>query len=185
MSQATRHLEESFRQVAPSLMLDVLLFLGGKRVAGNPTGSDLVREAPRAKLVGGVARYEGQVFEVVGNLKPQKLMVELASSGVKYNPDEVIAVTKTADGKSVWLEQGNEKAGLVHIMRHKEQFASKGISSDNIPFFLLEAIKNGKIVGIQRSRPIYEILYEGELQRVAISIGENGFVIGANPKSIR
>lgn len=46
MSQATRHLEESFRQVAPSLMLDVLLFLGGKRVAGNPTGSDFVREAP-------------------------------------------------------------------------------------------------------------------------------------------
>ena len=112
-------------------------------------------------------------------------MVELASSGVKYNPDKVIAITKTADGKLVWLEQGNEKAGLVHIMRHKEQFASKGISSDNIPFFLLEAIKNGKIVGIQRSRPIYEILYEGELQRVAISIGENGFVIGANPKSIR
>ncbi len=49
MSQATRHLEESFRQVAPSLMLDVLLFLGGKRVAGNPSDSDLVREVPRAR----------------------------------------------------------------------------------------------------------------------------------------
>ena len=107
-------------------------------MAGNPTASDLVQEAPRTKLVGGVARYEGQVFEVVGNLKPQKFMVELASSGVKYNPDEVIAVTKTADGKLVWLEQGNEKAGLVYIMRHKEQFASKGISSDNIPFFYLK-----------------------------------------------
>ena len=35
MIQATQHLEESFRQVAPSLMLDVLLFLGGKRVDGN------------------------------------------------------------------------------------------------------------------------------------------------------
>ena len=46
MSQATRHLEEAFRQVAPNLMLDVLLFLGGKRVAGTPTASDLVREAP-------------------------------------------------------------------------------------------------------------------------------------------
>ena len=30
-------------------MLDVLLFLGGKRVAKNPTASDLVREVPRAK----------------------------------------------------------------------------------------------------------------------------------------
>ena len=49
MSQATRHLEEAFRQVAPSLMLDVLLFLGGKRVAGNPTGSDLVQSTPKTK----------------------------------------------------------------------------------------------------------------------------------------
>ena len=49
MSQATRHLEESFRQVAPSLMLDVLLFLGGKRVAGNPTASDFVQSTPKTK----------------------------------------------------------------------------------------------------------------------------------------
>ena len=50
MMQATQHLEDAFRQVAPSLMLDVLLFLGGKRVAKNPTGSDLVQEAPRKEL---------------------------------------------------------------------------------------------------------------------------------------
>ena len=31
-------------------MMDVLLFLGGKRVAGNPTGSDLVQEVPRKEL---------------------------------------------------------------------------------------------------------------------------------------
>ncbi len=49
MSQATRHLEESFRQVAPNLMIDVLLFLGGKRLAGNPTGSDLVQSTPKTK----------------------------------------------------------------------------------------------------------------------------------------
>lgn len=79
-------------------------------------------------------------------------------------------------------------------MRKQDWCISCGTKSSLLPkaypvttyhFFLLEAIKNGKIVGIQRSRPIYEILYEGELQRVAISIGENGFVIGANPKSIR
>ena len=49
MSQATRHLEEAFRQVAPSLMLDVLLFLGGKRVTKNPSGSDLVQSTPKTK----------------------------------------------------------------------------------------------------------------------------------------
>ena len=29
--------------------MDVLLFLGGKRVAGNPTGSDLVQSTPKTK----------------------------------------------------------------------------------------------------------------------------------------
>lgn len=49
MSQATRHLEDAFRQVAPNLMMDVLLFLGGKRVAKNPSGSDLVQSTPKTK----------------------------------------------------------------------------------------------------------------------------------------
>lgn len=117
-------------------------------------------------------------------MKPQNLMDELASSGVKYNPDEVIAVIKTADGKLVWLENGNSSAGLEHIMQHADQFATKGISSDKIPDFIMHAIKNGEIVGTQRTRTIYEVMYERKLQRVAISIGDNGFIVGANPKSI-
>lgn len=32
--------------------------------------------------------------------------------------------------------------------------------------------------------PLYEVIYNGTKQRVAISIGENGFIVGANPKSI-
>ncbi|MBO7249440.1 MAG: hypothetical protein J6U88_05115 [Bacteroidales bacterium] len=75
MSQATRHLEESFRQVAPNLMLDVLLFLGGKRVAGNPTASDLVREAPRTNLAS-ISKVDGsrreiRVGEVTDALPPR------------------------------------------------------------------------------------------------------------------
>ena len=48
----------------------------------------------------------------------------------------------------------------------------------------MHAIKDGKVVGTQRTRPIYEVMYEGKLQRVAISISNNGFIVGANPKSI-
>ena len=76
-----------------------------------------------------------------------KFLDELANSGVKYNPDNIVAITKTADGRLVWLE-------------------------------------NGKVVGTQRTRTIYEVMYEGKIQRVVISIGDNGFMVGANPKSI-
>ncbi len=112
------------------------------------------------------------------------LIDELANSGVKYNPEDIIVITKTADGKLVWLENGNSSAGLEHIMQHVDQFATKGISSEKIPDFIMYAIENGKVVGTQRTRTIYEVMYEGKLQRVAISIGDNGFIVGANPKSI-
>ena len=115
-------------------------------------------------------------------------MDELARSGVKYNPDEVIAVMKTSDGKLIWLERGNDSAGLEHILKHADQFITKGIAKEEIPEFIMEAIKNGKIIGYQGrgiSRPIYETIYNGEVKRVAITIGSNGFIVGANPVSIK
>ena len=61
------------------------------------------------------------------DLKPQDLMDELARSGVKYNPDEVIAVIRALDGKLMWLEKGNSKSGLTHILeKHADDFASLG-----------------------------------------------------------
>ena len=52
----------------------------------------------------------------------------MAKSGVKYNADDVVAITKTSNGKLVWLENGNANAGLEHIMNHADEFATKGIS---------------------------------------------------------
>ena len=31
-------------------------------------------------------------------------------------------------------------------------------------------------------RPIYEFVYNGEVRQVAITVGSNGFIVGANPK---
>lgn len=113
-------------------------------------------------------------------------MDELASSGVKYNPDDVIAVTKTADGKLVWLENGTDTAGLNHIITEPaDDFLNKGITQEQIPDYVMNALENGKIVGYQgrgTGRPIYEFTYNGEIHKVAITVGDNGFVVGANPK---
>ena len=146
---------------------------------GTYAGTKGIAEA--GKAVKGKVEVKGKVGE--GGLN-SGLLDELANSGVKYNPDDVVAITKNADGKLVWLENGNSNAGLEHIMQHADQFATKGISSDKIPDFIMHALEEGKVVGTQRTRTIYEVMYEGKLQRVAISVGDNGFIVGANPKSI-
>lgn len=134
-----------------------------------------------ARAVGGV----GAADDVL-NLKPKELMRELANSGEKVSVDDVVAVTRTADGKLVWLETGTEGAGLKHILSHSSDFAAKGISELQIPELIVEAIKNGKIIGYQgnkNTRPIYEVIFHDKVQRVAITIGSNGFVVGANPSN--
>lgn len=48
-------------------------------------------------------------------------------------------------------------------------------------------VKYCTIVGYQgrgQGRPIYEFTYEGTTRRIAITIGSNGYVVGANPKSV-
>lgn len=114
------------------------------------------------------------------------LLDELTNSGVKYNSEDIVAITKTADGKSVWLENGTDTTGLNHIItEHADDFLNKGITQEQIPDYVMNALENGKIVGYQgrgTGRPIYEFIYNGEIHKVAITVGNNGFIVGANPK---
>ncbi|WP_445448395.1 hypothetical protein [Enterococcus faecalis] len=58
----------------------------------------------------------------------------------------------------------------------------------DIPDYLINALDKGTIVGYQgrgTGRPIYEFIYQGEKKRVAITVGNNGFIVGANPVSIK
>lgn len=104
---------------------------------------------------------------------------------MKYNSDEVMAIAKTTSGKLAWLEKGNSNAGFDHVMRHADEFAAKEIKSNEIPNLLMEALSKGKVVGTQgrgKGRPIYEVEFNGQKQRVAITVGNNGFIVGTNPK---
>jgi hypothetical protein len=115
------------------------------------------------------------------------LLDELASSGVKYSPDDVIAVTKTGNGKLTWLETGNSRAGMQHILNHADDFAKKGIQQNQIQDLVMESVTNGKIVGYQgrgTSRPIYEVVFNGNKHHTAITVSSNGFIVGANPKTL-
>lgn len=114
------------------------------------------------------------------------LLDELTANGVKFTPENVVATTRSSNGKVVFLETGNSKAGLQHIIEeHGSQFAQMGVSEAQIPSVVMKAVSEGKLIGYQGSgagRPIYELTINGQQQRIAVTVGDNGFVVGANPR---
>lgn len=117
------------------------------------------------------------------------LINEVISNGEKISPDKVVMITRDPSGKVVWLEEGNDSSGLEHIItKHGHEFNGKGISNDEIPDYVLEAVYQGNIVGTQgkrNPRTIYEFVYNGKKQRIAVQVGSNGYIVGANPKSMK
>ena len=70
-----------------------------------------------------------------------------------------------------------------------EKFANdhnnKGISTEDIADFVLTAVSKGKIIGYQgkgTGRPIYQVEYYGKTYKVAVTVGSNGYIVGANPR---
>lgn len=119
----------------------------------------------------------------------KELIDEVIANGNNISPDKVVLITKDPSGKIIWLEEGNSSAGLKHIIdRHGHEFNGKGISNADIPDYVLEAVYQGHIVGTQgkrNPRTIYEFTYNGEKQQIAIQVSNNGFIVGANPRSIK
>ena len=118
------------------------------------------------------------------------LIDEVIANGDKISPDEVVLITRDPTGKIVWLEEGNSSSGLQHIIdRHGHEFNGKGIANSDIPDYVLEAVYQGNIVGTQGKRnpprTVYEFVYNGQTQRIAIQVGSNGYIVGANPKSMK
>jgi hypothetical protein len=112
----------------------------------------------------------------------QELLDELKAKGVKHNPGDIVEIGKNRAGDIVFLENGNSRAGLVHIKdRHAGDFMNVGVPAENIGRLVFTAVTEGTVVGTQRTRPIYEVVFEGKTYRLAVSVGDNGFIVGANP----
>lgn len=116
------------------------------------------------------------------------LLTELSAAGIKHDPENVVDIRRAKDGNVVFLERGNDTAGLKHIDdRHGAEFAQQGISNQHLADAVMTAVTTGKNVGVQGAppgRPIYEYQYGGVTRRMAITVGSNGFVVGANPVSM-
>lgn len=117
-----------------------------------------------------------------------EMLSRLEKAGVKYNPEDVVFVTKDKTGQLVWLEKGNEEAGLKHIEKHAGDFAKKhGIPPNELTNHIEKILTNGEIVSSEKKllsngriglKKIY--CYEGKYYVLA-AIGTNGFVVSMYP----
>lgn len=112
-------------------------------------------------------------------------LAELSAKGVKFTPENVIATGRNSTGQVVFLESGNSRAGLQHIVEtHGADFAKIGVKEADIPNVVMQAVTQGKLVGYQgggTGRPIYEIMLNDQKLRIAVTASNNGFIVGANP----
>ncbi|MBK1990803.1 hypothetical protein A0J48_025395 [Sphaerospermopsis aphanizomenoides BCCUSP55] len=128
----------------------------------------------------------------MNNFEKSALISELAQLGIKHTPDKIVRIAKQADGKIVFLEEGKagkRGSGLVHILKeHRDDFARRGISEDEIPDAVMAAVTSGTLLGYQGTtelpREIYEVTFNGKKQYIAVTIGDNGYIVGANPASL-
>ncbi|MDB9438111.1 hypothetical protein BMF77_01604 [Dolichospermum sp. UHCC 0315A] len=114
------------------------------------------------------------------------LLAALRKNGIKHTPEEVKSIAQTPDGKIVFLEKGTSEAGLQHILEeHSSQFAGQGIEADQIPDAIITAVIEGKIVGYQgrKKRPIYEVNFNGKTHYISVTVSDNGYIVGANPRT--
>lgn len=121
-----------------------------------------------------------------GGLVNKSNLDELAHNGVKFTKENIIATGRTSTGQIFFLETRNLKVGLQHIIQeHGAEFAKMGISENQIPNVILKTVSEGKVVGYQKTgtgRQIYEVNINGQMQRIAITVSNNGYVVGANPR---
>lgn len=116
------------------------------------------------------------------------LIAELSQAGINHTPEKIVRIAKLADGKIVFLEEGDDRRGLQHILAKANQFAKVGIAQDEIPDAVMEAAITGTIVGYQgkshdRPRAIYQFIFKGERKYISLSVSDNGYIVGANPRT--
>lgn len=115
----------------------------------------------------------------------ENLVDQLKKSGISFDENKLLSIEKDLNNKIVFLELGSQKAGFIHVLEHIDDFHNKGVDAKDIPKLLMDSLSKGKIVGIKRSSSIYQIEFQGKTQTTLITVGSNGFIVGANPITLK
>lgn len=125
---------------------------------------------------------------MINNSEKEILIAELQQLGIKHDSEQIVGIARQPDGKIVFLEIGNINYGLIHIQSKAGQFAKIGIELAEIPEVVMIAVTTGKIVDYQgkqnsQPRPIYELIFNGRIIYLSITVSNNGYIVGANPRT--
>lgn len=109
------------------------------------------------------------------------LLRELTMSGVRFAPGEILRTMRLPGQKQVlFLERGSNTSGWTHIVaRHGDEFARAGLVGDDLADTIMQALR-GPVVGYEGTRPVYLVVVGGRVRRIAITVGKNGYIVGAN-----
>lgn len=115
----------------------------------------------------------------------QALFDELEQNGIAHTPENIVRIGRNADGQVVFLETGDGAAGLQHILQeHGTDFANRGIDADEIPDLVIDAVTRGDLVEITpNGAMVIDAEFNGVMQRLQVTVGSNGFIVQANPRS--
>ena len=116
----------------------------------------------------------------------------LTELNVKFYKDDLIFVSKDKTGQIVWLEEGNEDAGLKHILYgddnngHLIDFINYfNIKEEQIIDTIKDVISNWKveysIIKPVYNRDGYEKMYSKDDKYMLAGIGLNGFITSIYP----
>ena len=129
--------------------------------------------------------FDNKVNELI---KKDDMLQPLIDAKVKFNADDVLFVTKDKSGQMIWLETGNDNAGLNHILkRHADDFSTKhNVSRENIASHINSIINKGNIeysrITKRGNRVGIEKLYShNDKYYMLTGIGTNGFIVSAYP----
>jgi len=115
-----------------------------------------------------------------------RLLNELQAQGIKHSPDRIIRIGRNHNGKIIFLEEGDAESGLSHILAvHGGDFAARGILRGDVPDLVFSAATEGKLIRTSGSgknvRNVYEVIYHGKRQRIAVGVSTNGYIVTAFP----
>jgi len=148
---------------------------------------DTIRRLQHARKI--YETYKNHDFESnkhVSSKKPASVHEEhvklLINNGIHFDRDKLVATAQMPYGDIVFLEQGDARKGLTHILSHQAQFNAQGIPESQILTAVMGAVTNGKYVGTQgRDRPVYQIILDGSVKNIAVTLGDNQYIVSANP----
>ncbi|MCY7341943.1 MAG: WXG100 family type VII secretion target [Pseudonocardia sp.] len=118
----------------------------------------------------------------------RELLAQVAAAGHKIDPNETLHIVRAPDGRIVWLEKGNGRSGLSHMLRAERiaQFAGRGVRPEEVSTLAPRAITEGTRLGPVRDGGVaYDVPFGDSRIDIVVVVGSNGYIVTAYPLESR